>query len=1135
MTIAPSNNQRTLLCFLRLARDLCVAIHRCCIALLYIGAVLGGAMALASADTSNLPLEPTRVIRFTTDEGTWISLDVSPDGRTIIFDLLGDLYTVPIKGGKATRILGGMSFDAQPRFSPDGNRIAFTSDRDGWANVWVADRDGENARQITRYRFYPGGWSGVYDRVASPEWTPDGRSIVAMERLEDYGGPAAQALVEYDVDSGSSKRLTENAAGSRRQFFGPAFGSNPASLYASVDDWLSSGAAFAKQSRIVRIDRTTKRIAYVMQSSRDSAFRPVASPDGRYLVYGARSGDGTGLRVRDLTTDEERWLFTTGLRDLGDWVNISRDQLPGSSFTPDSRFLVTSIGGRIWRVEISSGQRIPIPFQAQVEQYLGPLVKQQRRWREDEALSVRRVLQPAVSPDGTRVAFSALDRVWIADLPAASRSSRVVRTVPWRLTEGDEGEFFPTWSPTGEYVAFVTWSSSGGAIRGGRVPHAHGARGERPERLTPEDGSFYAKVSYSSDGDSLVAVRGPIAAFDDHALGGLSRASAPTSLEIVRVSADGGSPLRVATYEVPPGDLALRMLASGRPQMTSHAGQAQVTMYVPGSGLMRFHGSTPSDAQPTPLLKFASDTVNYQDPIEALLAPDGQQLLVQLPESLSMGWAFLAKMPEGASSVAPAEAIATQWSKLGSHGAHFVGWTARGVPFYSLGNSLFLADGPTGASRPQEAPAFRQFELDLQVPRARVHGSVLLSDARLLTMNGKETLERGDLLVSNGRIAALGPSGSVAAPPGTKIIPLEGKTILPGYVDAHNHVWRSIHWGVHAETEWRLLVDLAFGVTAMRDPTGYSLELSALGEREASGDLLAPRIFSVDGGFASPMLGDGTHHSLDFIRTLLLRWSQYLKTDQIKVYGAGGRRTRQLTAMAARELGLQPTVEGAYNSNTDISVVLDGFAGIEHTLPEVPLYRDIVQLYAQSGIVQTSTLAASPVTAAKTLLRDARLWSDSKFRRFVPAVVANDLALRYGSGAAQNVSLGTEVAAQEAKIMDAGGCVAMGSHGDVPGYGAHLELWLYALGGMPHYDVLRAGTICAARALGREADFGSLEVGKLADLQVLDADPIADIKNTLKIRYVMKNGVLWDASTMDEVWPRVRRFGGFRWREQAHH
>ena len=99
----------------------------------------------AKAATKELPLEPTRTISFETNEGSWLSLDVAPDGKTIVFELLGDLYTLPIAGGTATRITSGMAFDSQPRFSPDGSRIVFISDRSGDDNLWTVKADGSDA------------------------------------------------------------------------------------------------------------------------------------------------------------------------------------------------------------------------------------------------------------------------------------------------------------------------------------------------------------------------------------------------------------------------------------------------------------------------------------------------------------------------------------------------------------------------------------------------------------------------------------------------------------------------------------------------------------------------------------------------------------------------------------------------------------------------------------------------------------------------------------------------------------------------------------------------------------------------------------------------------------------------------
>src|SRR5690242_21414155 len=155
------------------------------------------AAAGASPDTSKpktdeLPLKPTRSVDFTTSEGTWISLDVSPDGRTIVFELLGDLYTMPVSGGEAKRITSGPPFDSQPRYSPDGKTIVFLSDRSGAENIWLCDPDGSHAKALTK---------GNTNLYASPEWTPDGNYVVASRVTGVLG--SVYELWLYHKDGGS--------------------------------------------------------------------------------------------------------------------------------------------------------------------------------------------------------------------------------------------------------------------------------------------------------------------------------------------------------------------------------------------------------------------------------------------------------------------------------------------------------------------------------------------------------------------------------------------------------------------------------------------------------------------------------------------------------------------------------------------------------------------------------------------------------------------------------------------------------------------------------------------------------------------------------------------------------------------
>src|ERR687886_254754 len=141
-----------------------------------------------------LPLKPDSKVEFTTDEGTWMSVDLSPDGGTVVFDLLGDIYTVPASGGEAKLISGGMAFESQPRFSPDGKRIVFVSDRSGAENLWTMNADGSDPKAVSE---------GNEQSFASPEWTPDGQFIIASKAA----GLRANTLYVYPREGGTGFEL----------------------------------------------------------------------------------------------------------------------------------------------------------------------------------------------------------------------------------------------------------------------------------------------------------------------------------------------------------------------------------------------------------------------------------------------------------------------------------------------------------------------------------------------------------------------------------------------------------------------------------------------------------------------------------------------------------------------------------------------------------------------------------------------------------------------------------------------------------------------------------------------------------------------------------------------------------------
>lgn len=1087
-TAVPRSTQRFLQRFIKLAPlALCAASI--------------AALAQAPAPTSPTPAAPAapaakpkwdvnkppgvaRTVKIDTRTGTWMSVDVSPDGQTLVFDLLGDLYVVPITGGDAKPLTTSMAWDHQARFSPDGKRIAYVTDAGGGDNVWVMNTDGTGARAVT---------SEDYRLLNNPVWHPNGQYIAARKHYTGTRSAGSGEIWLYHLDGGKGVQLNEKPNW-QKDLGEPALSPDGQWLYYSRDTTPGNTFEYNKDSNkeIFRIFRQSLVDGSVepFVTGPGGAIRPVPSPDGKHLAFVRRVRNQSTLFLKNLQTGEEKPAWGKLERDLQEAWSVY-GVYPSFAWTPDSRHIVVWAQGKLWKVEPFAGTASEIPFRVQHMREVREALRVPQTVSPDR-FDVKQLRWATVSPDGAQVVYSALGQLYLKNLKDGS--------APRRLNpQADSFEFFPSFSRDGKEVVYVRWHDQ----RLGRVVVQNLASGA--ERIvTPQPGK-YLSPRLSPDGVSVAYVksRGSFLTSPWQGLDtGIYLARADGSGEPVRISKDGDAPIFGArsdevyvTRTSQPSEVDVR-----RALWRIHTGTRQETEVARG--------------------EFVS---------EYALSPDGRWI----------GWverfhAYAAPMPATGKplTVGPrmdAVPVRQLSFNTGLH-LHFSGDSQR--VHFSAGDELFttaLAEAFPPVNAGDKPAAFKAAGSGTKIGFAqasdRPTGRIALVGARVATMRGAkmdEVIDNAVIVVDGHRIAAIGPASRVAIPADARRVDVRGKTIVPGFIDAHWHGGMGED-GLVPQQSWVNLASLAFGVTAFHDPSNQNGHIFTQAELQRAGTVLGPRIYSTGHILYGAKAGaTAIVNNLDDALTHLKR-QQGAGAISVKSYNQPRREQRQMVLEAGRQTNMMVVPEGGSVFQANMSMIVDGHTGLEHALPIAEVYDDVVQLWQQTKVGYTPTLnvAYGGLDGEHYWYARTEVWKHPLLTKFVPAGNLQARAVRRPTAPEEDFNV-IRVARTATMLQRAGVPAMIGAHGQREGLGSHWEMWMFALGGMTPLEALRTATINPARHFGLDADLGSLDVGKLADLVVIDGDVLKDIRQSDRITHVMQNGRLYEAGTLNEVVSRAR-------------
>lgn len=845
---------------------------------------------------------------------------------------------------------------------------------------------------------------------------------------------------------------------------------------------------------INRYDRETGEIERITGGA-GGAISPTISPDGEKMAFIKRVRTKSVLYIRDLESGIERPVYDELSKDqqeawaiFGPFSNID--------WTPDSEHIVFWSNGKINKLNVANREAEEIAFEADVHQRIYDAVS----FKQDphpEKFTAKAVRHAVTSPDGDHLVFNAAGYLWKKALPNGT---------PERLTDEKNFEFEPTFSHDGNTLAYVTWSDTElGAIKTLDFNNSNA----KPQKITDRKG-IYRQPAFSPVGETIVYRR-----------------------------EDGNSQQGYA-YTTDPGIYAMPA-SGGQGELVIENG-TKPSFNADGDRIFYLGGGYLDNSYESVNLSGNDKRVHFTSKYGNNFVPSPDNKWVAFNHLFKV---YVAPMPEAGKGIdlsANTQAIpVTDVAEDAGYNLHWAGdgkqlhWTL-GQEYFSveLENAFDFLSGDADDELPLDTN--EGLDIGLEIESDKPSGTIALTNAHIITMNNGEVIENGTVVVRENRIQEVGSGNDVEVPSGAKIIDVEGKTVMPGFVDVHAHIG-NFREGLSPQQQWEYFANLAYGVTTAHDPSSNTEMVFSHSEAVKAGNMVGPRIFSTGRIlYGAEAEFKAVIEDYDDAVSALERTKAF-GAFSVKSYNQPRRDQRQKVIKAARELEMMVMPEGGSTFTHNMSMIMDGHTGIEHNIPIYPVYKDVHTIWGESETDYTPTLVVNygSMSGEYYWYQNTNVWEKDRLLNFTPRSIVDSRSRHRTMVPQEEYEMGHISSAETAKNLgDNGVNVNLGAHGQLQGLGAHWELWMMHQGGMSEMEALEVATINGARYLEMDHELGSIEEGKLADLIVIDGNPLENIRDTENVTHTMMNGRLYDAATMNQVAPTEQERLPFWWEQEGY-